>query len=67
MMMNGYAYLTLAVWENSANEDLDRYNPSKLLNYIEKLLEYLFKSSDEHQRYFRIFEIQIKMAYNGNS
>ena len=48
MMVNGYAYLTLAVWENSANEDLERYNPSKLLNYIEKLLEYLFKSSDEH-------------------
>lgn len=48
MMMNGYAHLPLVVWENSANEDLERCNPSKVLNYIEKLLESLFKSSDEH-------------------
>ena len=29
-------------------KDLERCNPSKVLNYIEKLLEYLLKSSDEH-------------------
>ena len=48
MMMNGYAHLPLVVWENSGNEDLERFNASKVLDYIEKLLEYLFKSSDEH-------------------
>lgn len=39
-----------ATWgvENSTNKDLGKYNPGKVFNNIEKLSEYLFKSSDEH-------------------
>ena len=33
---------------NTASDIMERYNLGKLLNYIEKLLEYLFKSSDKH-------------------
>ena len=39
-----------ATWSvgNSANEDLERYNPGKVFNSIKKLSEYLFKPSNEY-------------------
>ena len=48
--MNVYSLSPLSIESigATASDIMERYNLGKLLNYIEKLLEYLFKSSDKH-------------------
>ena len=48
MNVNYLSPLSIAYIGNTASDIMERYNLGKLLNYIEKLLEYLFKSSDKH-------------------